>query len=255
MTDELYQVPLAEFTPTRDALAARMKAAGDAKAAAEIKGAKKPSVPAWAVNQVVWHASKDWQRLQAASEGLRQKHHEGAPAEELRRASAEQREALQACEARATEFLVKHGHAASPAVLTKVQHTLLALAYGVAGVTAGRLEQELPAPGFEVLSGLSVAPARRDPAPSKGRPESDAKERAQRRAARTAAEARRAESRKALEKARQKLSADAERLQKLEKQIAEARDTVTAAREQVEAAEKEHQAAEAALEELGDDAD
>ena len=48
--DDLYGLPLGEFTATRDALAARLKAAGDKEAAAEVKRARKPSVPAWAAN-------------------------------------------------------------------------------------------------------------------------------------------------------------------------------------------------------------
>lgn len=243
----MYQVPLGDFTSTREALAARLKADGDAKAAAEVKAARKPSVSAWAANQVVWRSTREWERLRSAAEAMREKHQKGAPAEELRRASGEQREALQACEARAMELLVKHGHAASPAVLQKVQHTLLALAYGVSGVTPGRLDQDLPPPGFEALSGMSMAPPRKPAASGAPKPrEAETKEeRARRRAALAAAEARLAEAKRAVQKASQRLSAAEERLARLEKQLDEARAARTDARREIDAAEKEQAAAEA----------
>ena len=128
MNDELYQVPLSQFTTARDALVARLKAAGNDSAAADAKRARKPSVAAWAANQVVWHARAEWARLQAAAEALRKKHEKATSPEELRQAVREQREALQACEARAAELLAKHGHDAGTGVLQKVSRTLLALA-------------------------------------------------------------------------------------------------------------------------------
>jgi hypothetical protein len=49
--DELYQLPLDEFTAARNALA---KSTGDAS----IKKLEKPSLSAWAVNQLFWHQRK-----------------------------------------------------------------------------------------------------------------------------------------------------------------------------------------------------
>src|SRR5437868_2942872 len=100
-SEPLYQVPLDEFTAARDALAARLKAAGDAPGAAAIKRLRKPSLPAWAANQIVWHAEPLWRRLREAAVALRTQHARAAAAVELRRAAAEQREALLAAEARA----------------------------------------------------------------------------------------------------------------------------------------------------------
>ena len=50
--DRLYSLPLAEFTPERNELAKRLRKDGDTDAAAAVKALKKPSVAAWAVNQV-----------------------------------------------------------------------------------------------------------------------------------------------------------------------------------------------------------
>src|SRR4051812_14114134 len=113
MNEVLYQLPLDEFTAGRDALAARLKASGDAAAAAEVKRARKPSVPAWAANQVVWRAASEWERLRTAAEALRLRYETAASGEALRAAIREQHEAQHACEARAGELLAQHGHAAT----------------------------------------------------------------------------------------------------------------------------------------------
>jgi hypothetical protein len=243
MTDELYQVPLGEFTTARDALAARLKAAGDKAAAAEAKRARKPSVAAWAANQVVWHAGKEWQRLQAATQALREKHEKSASPDELRQAGRLQREALLACESRASELLEKHGHAASPAILQKVGHTLLALAYGASDATPGRLDHELQAPGFEALAGMTLAA----PVPAGAAPAGDAGETAPKRAEQKAAEARLAEARRAVLKARARLATEEDRCAAVEKQVETARQHRDEARRRLEAAEAEEAAAKAAL--------
>jgi len=277
MIDELYQVPLSQFTAARDALVARLKAAGNDSAAAEAKRARKPSVAAWAANQVVWQGREEWARLQAAADALRKKHEKATSPEELRQAVREQREALQACEARAAELLEQQAHDAGTSVLQKVGRTLLALAYGTPGVSAGRLDHELQPPGFEVFTGLMLAgpkpraapsqpavpspfPAPSPPAPSprggaaatwtKAQQKTDDQERARRRAASAAAKTRHAESRRALMKARTRLATDEKRRDTLEGELAAARRACDDARRQLEAAEAEDAAAEAALQAL-----
>lgn len=51
--DELYGMPLAGFVAARDALAKHLRSEGDRDAAAHVKRLAKPSVAAWALNQVV----------------------------------------------------------------------------------------------------------------------------------------------------------------------------------------------------------
>ncbi len=262
--DELYQVPLAEFTKARDAAAARLSAAGDKPAAAELKRAKKPSIPAWAANQVVWRAPEAWQRLREAAKGVRRAYQKAPSPDEVREATREQRDALADCEARASQMLAEHGHAATPPVLEKVGHALLALAYGAPDVTPGRLETDLPPPGFEALAGLTLAPLPRPPAvPSvpreepKPEPRDTAEEkraleqeRSRQQAARKAAEARQAESRRAVVRARARLESDEKRLHAIEGQLEAARRDCEDARRQLEAAEAEDRAAEAAVDAL-----
>jgi len=50
--DALFKLPLGEFTPARNALAARLKKAGEQAEADAVKALPKPSVAAWVVNQL-----------------------------------------------------------------------------------------------------------------------------------------------------------------------------------------------------------
>jgi hypothetical protein len=293
-TDELFQVPLAEFVRVRDAISARRKAAGDKEGAAEAKRARKPSVPAWAANQVVWHAPSDWQRLKTAAAALRRCHESGAPADDLREAGREQREALRACESRAAGFLAASGHAATPAVVQKASGTLQALAYGVTDAEPGRVQEELAPPGFDVLAGMSLgAPGRRPeaeaetcptPPPGASAPAAPARasvsslaeavrhraeqqqadelervrerERTRRRVAIEAAEERCARATSALALARTEVVAHERKLQEMEQAAETARRATEKAHRAVTAAEADAAAAEAALEALrGDDAE
>jgi hypothetical protein len=269
MNDEPYQVPLGQFVAIRDALAGRLEAAGDADAAATVQRFRKPSVGAWAANQVVWHARDEWERLRKAAQTLREKHEKAAPPLELREASRERREALQSCEARAAELLAGDGHAVNPAVVQKAGHSLLALAHGAVGVAPGRLERELPPPGVEALAGVTLAAPKPRTAPAvspapvprthprSGRETADRstgalgnasrEERTRQRMQLAAAEARRTETRQALRKARARLRAAEERRDALDAQLGAARRACDDARRQVEAAEAEEKAAETAL--------
>ena len=50
--DRLFELPLDEFTPARNELARRLKGEGDKEAAEHVQALAKPSVPAWAINQL-----------------------------------------------------------------------------------------------------------------------------------------------------------------------------------------------------------
>ena len=269
MNDEIYQVPLTQFAAVRDQMAARLKAAGDKAGSAELKRARKPTVPAWAANQVVWKAPDAWKRLQAATEALRKSHEENTSPEDVRQATREQREALRVCETRAADILAREGHAASPAVLEKVGNTLLALALGAPAATPGRLDHELQPPGFEVLTGLSLPPPEpraeavvptSSPAPASEvaavpvRQDAEGKARdeesARRAAALAAAEAQRENTRRAVAEARARLASDEERLHALESEMTAARGSCEESRRRLEIAESELAASEARLRSL-----
>ena len=69
--DALYQGPLGEFTAGRNALEKRVKAEQGKEAAAAIKALEKPSVSAWAVNQLFWRHRAEFDRLLRSGDDLR----------------------------------------------------------------------------------------------------------------------------------------------------------------------------------------
>ena len=70
--EDLYGLPLEEFTPARDALAKELKAAGRKDEAAEVKSLRKPSVAAWALNRVAREHPDAVEGLRAAGAVLRE---------------------------------------------------------------------------------------------------------------------------------------------------------------------------------------
>ena len=65
--DELYQLPLGEFTAARNALA---KTVGGADAS-RIKRLEKPTVVPWAINQLYWRDRAAWDRVMKSGAALR----------------------------------------------------------------------------------------------------------------------------------------------------------------------------------------
>ena len=158
--DHLYGLPLEEFTPARDELARRVRQEGEGERAAEIKRLRKPSVPAWVVNQLARQRELDMQRLLRAGEQLA-----GAQVEAIRaqkgdafvEARRDEQRALEALAAGAKEILAGAGRGA--AALDRVLATLRAGSLTEDGRTLlkrGRLTEELEPPGFEALAGLDM---------------------------------------------------------------------------------------------------
>lgn len=69
--EDLYGLPLEEFTPARDALAKELKAAGLKDEAAEVRSLRKPTLAAWALNRTARHHPDAIERLRAAGADLR----------------------------------------------------------------------------------------------------------------------------------------------------------------------------------------
>lgn len=209
--DELYQLPLAEFTAARNALAKRL-----GKANAAITELPKPSVPAWAVNQLYWRHRDAYDELIEASERLRQEHHTllaGRPSN-VRTAEQAHRDAIRRALAHIRGVLDEAGEAASPATLAAVAETLEALP---SPEPPGRLARPLKRLGFEALTGVTPRPPS---APRPARKAAAAREVA-RRKERLLADARRAEA--ALEKARAQLARAEADVERHEEALAEAR--------------------------------
>jgi len=227
MTDaerELYQAPFDEFVATRDRLVAALKAAGDKAAASALGKRKRPSISAWAVNQVWWHARAELDALFATAERLR--------SGELAAAAAH-RDALATVRARAATLLADDGHPANEAVLRRVTATLSAIAAagGFDPDPPGALIADRDPPGFEALSALAEAmPSHTAPAPA---PPAEDVERE-----RAAA----AERERAAAAARERAVRDAQR------RVDDAERAVERAREHLASAEHELADAVAALE-------
>jgi hypothetical protein len=167
--DRLYALPLDEFTRERDALAKRLRADGERAAAAGVKALKKPSVAAWAVNQVRRDRPDDVRRFLEVTEELHRVYAGLASAgarERLGEAAAMQRELVASLVRCAAELLDAGGHAANEATLAKVADTLRAAALDDdlrAELADGRVVKERRAAGLGPLSSMPVPPPRPEP--------------------------------------------------------------------------------------------
>jgi len=159
--DDLFKLPVAEFTSARNALAARLKKEGRNNDAERVKLLAKPSVSAWAVNQLYWNHRDAFDQLIATGKSFRH-----GPTSRRESLDA-RRDALVQLSELATELLRDAGHNPSPDTIRRVTATLEALsAYALLpdGPTPGRLTNDVDPPSFESLASLmsggrSVAPA------------------------------------------------------------------------------------------------
>lgn len=219
--DRLYELPLGEFTAARNALAKEL-------ADPELRKLKKPTVPAWAVNQLARQREVDMRRLLRAGEALENAQREavaGGDQKAFESARRDEREAVRKLRAEAAALLRANGHPASDANLERIARTLHAGAAteeGRAALREGRLTEELEPRGFEAFAGVSPAPARKRPggerAPARRRVDPRL-----RKAREEAKEARRAsdEAERTAEKARRAAERARERAERLAARVAE----------------------------------
>ncbi|MGH2705224.1 MAG: hypothetical protein ACRDJ4_09040 [Actinomycetota bacterium] len=140
--DELYAAPLEQFVSTRDALVRRLRDGGDPEAAARVAKLRKPSVAAWAVNQVVRRHGKGIEELLRQGDRLRHTRSAG----EFREASRARQEAVAELLEQTAAILDDSGHGDSASVRERITQTLLAASAERAVVERlkqGRLEREL----------------------------------------------------------------------------------------------------------------
>lgn len=170
--DGLFKLPLGEFTPARNALAARLRKDGEGARADEVKTLPKPSVPAWVVNQLYWQHRKLFDRLIEAGDRFRKSPTSREHLEARRNAQA-------ALVPIATAVLHDAGNSDTRNMLRRVTTTLEALAtYGSLpdAPRAGRLTAELEPPGFDLLAGLlPPGGAKPKPAARKSAPDTAAR--------------------------------------------------------------------------------
>jgi hypothetical protein len=149
--DRLYQLPLGEFTSARRDLARQAGAGG-----AAIRKLQKPSLPAWAVNQLYWQRRETWDRLVAAAARTRAAHGKRLSGKggDVEAAEAEHRAAVREAADEIRDLLRAAGEVASAATQSSVVETLQALP---GPEPAGRLTRPLKPRGLEALAGLVPA--------------------------------------------------------------------------------------------------
>jgi hypothetical protein len=166
--DELYALPLDEFTPRRDELAKELRATGKRDAAAWVMALRRPSAAAWLVNQLARTQKSDARGMLERGGALRVAQECAlagqAGREELAGATKEHAEAVRTLLSKAPGFLDRHGAPPSQITLERAAETLRAILLDDAvraGFAAGRLTREHRAAGLGfAVSGLAtVAPA------------------------------------------------------------------------------------------------
>jgi hypothetical protein len=151
--DRLYAAPPSEFTSARNAIVKVLDAAGRKEDAARVKALKKPNAAAWGVNQLALSAPRLLAALVASGDRLR------AAGSDTREAMKKRRYAVDEARREIERAFRAAGLAANPDVLRRVAVTLEAIAtYGSApgGPAAGRLAEEVPAPGFDEIASLGL---------------------------------------------------------------------------------------------------
>jgi hypothetical protein len=149
--NELFKLPLAEFTAARNALAARLKQSGRANDANLVKTLAKPSVSTWTVNQLYWNHRDAFERLLAAGQRFRKAQTSGKVAD-MRGSLDARREVLLDLSDLAAALLRDAGHSPAPDTIHRVTTTLEAISANADGPTLGRLSQDVDPPGFESLA-------------------------------------------------------------------------------------------------------
>lgn len=156
---ELYQAPHGSFVAERKRLAAELKAAGDKAGATRFAKLGRPTISAWAVNQLWWHARDAFDALLETADKLRKR--------DLKATTAH-REAIAKLRARAARILGDAGHGATEGTLRKVTQTLAALAATGSWDPdpPGAIAADRDPPGFEAIGIGNVDPEDEAPAPA-----------------------------------------------------------------------------------------
>jgi hypothetical protein len=147
--DQLYQLPLDEFTAARNALA---KDSG----ASEVKKLEKPNLAAWTVNQLYWRDRKAYDEVIKAAERMRAAYKQmlAGKTADVRGAEEIHQDALRQAKQAARKLLEEGGHPNPDAVMMPVAETLDALP---GEEPAGRLTKPLRRMGFNVLEGVPIS--------------------------------------------------------------------------------------------------
>lgn len=163
--DELYGLPLEEFTSARNDLAARLKRAHQGEAADAIKALKKPTLAAWSANQLARREPANVRELLEAAAHLRETQQRSLAGEtsaaDVTAAATRERDAVR----RLLTDARRLGGRATSTMLDRLGQTLQAAAVDDVArdlLERGRLTEELHAIGFGPLEAVQTAPRRGD---------------------------------------------------------------------------------------------
>jgi hypothetical protein len=224
--DELYGLPPDQFVPRRKELAKELRGSGDRAAAGAVEKLRKPTLPAWTVNQLARRQELDVRRLLKAGESLRKR---SKDAESFREARLEEGSMIRRLVTAAREILEDEGRSPSDTTLATVANLLRSAAIDESSrdlLAKGRLTGDIaPADSFDLLSAALPKQGSRARKGKQGASNRSAQRRAEQ-------EAREAEQlQRDLADAEQRL-AEAERsFQQAEKQLAEQRKKAKQARD------------------------
>jgi hypothetical protein len=162
--DRLYSLDPGEFVAARDALARDLRQAGRREVAAEVRRLRRPTLAAWAVDQLARRQPSSVEALLAAGDRLRRAQEEvlaGGDRAALQRASEERRQLIVRLTGEALDLLRQRGREDPETHRADVEATLSAAALDpeVADLLRrGRVARAVPRPaGFGGLSELSWA--------------------------------------------------------------------------------------------------
>jgi hypothetical protein len=172
--EELYGLPPGEFTRARDERAKELRKSGDRAAADAVKALRKPTVAAWALNQLARQRGKELGRLLSAGERLRATQEEllaGGDRSAFQEAAATERELVAELTGAAREIVSDSGERPGAGLEEKVSETLHAAALDeetAEELRTGRLTREREAiGGFGELAAGSAPPAPKARKPKK----------------------------------------------------------------------------------------
>ncbi len=271
--DDLYGLPLERFVPELTTLARELRSAGQREEASEVAALRKPSVAAWAVNQLVRTQRKGVDELFEAGDALRAAHDQvlagRGDAGALRGAVARERAAVDELTQTARGLLTAQGHELSPTIIDRVSDTLHAAALDDEArvqVRDGRLERELRHVGLGMTPGAATpartrrraSPAETNKTPPSGAAKKSKKDTKAERAAaeeraKARAEARGAEreARRLLERATRAATSARERRDRAAEALEDAEEALAEAERKQSEAEAQMRDAEQLVREVG----
>ncbi len=166
---QLYGLAPDEFTAGRNAAAKQARSQGDRELAVRITGLRKPTVPAWAVNQMSRRRRAEIESLLDLGQTLRRASTD-LSGDELRQLTRQRHQLVQALVQQARELGAAEGRRLSEDAVQGVRQTFeatLSDAESADAVAAGRLTDALEVSGFGFAGAVGQAgQPRRPPVPA-----------------------------------------------------------------------------------------